>query len=177
MNELKEAIRRIAKREDEVYSLVGTVTSVDEAARIVSVRPLNGDAELFDIRLQAAQDQTDGVVAIPAKDSWVLVAFLSKETGYVAKCSQVDKIIWTVEGQELEFTKSGLKLKSDQAGFTAEVEKLIDTLSALIQTLTTFQLSTNMGPTIAVMPQVIQALMQHKTDFEAVKKNLKTMLY
>lgn len=177
MTELKQALRRITANHDEVYSLVCKVIEVDEGKRVVSVEPLNGDAVLYDIRLQAEESASVGIVAIPTKGSWVLVNFLSKETGYVAKCSQVDKIIWTVEGQELEFTKSGMKLMSEQAKFTEEVEKLLVTLGALIDTLMQFQLSTNMGPTIAVMPQVIQALTQHKTDFEGVKTNLKTMLY
>lgn len=177
MTNLKHALRQIAKSEDERYPVVGAVIEVDEAKRVITVEPLNGDAILYDVRLQASENQTDGMVAIPAMGSWVVVAFLSKEAGYVAKFSQVDKVICTVEGQELEFTKSGVSLTSDKAKFAEEVEGLLDTLGALIDTLMQFQLSTNMGPTIAVMPQVIQALTQHKTDFEQVKTNLKTMLY
>ncbi len=170
-------IRKLSQRADEVYSLVAKVTEVDEAARVCSVEPLNGDAAIFDVRLQAQESGADGVVLIPAVDSWVVVTFLSKETAYVAKCSQVDKVIWTVEKQNVEFTKDGFSLQSEQANFADQVTKMLDTLDALIQTLTEFQLATNMGPTIAVMPQIITKLTQHKTDFNQVKTDLKTMLY
>lgn len=177
MNEVAEALKKLTKTDDEVYSVVGKVTEVDEAARVCTVEPLNGDAALLDIRLQAAQEQSDGVVLIPKVGSWVVVTFTSKESGYVAERSQVDKVLWVIEGQTLEYTKAGLSLKSDQAGFAEQVEKLLDTLDGLIQTLNQFQLSTNMGPTIAVMPHIIQQLTQHKTDLKDVKTNLKTMLY
>lgn len=172
-----ESIKQLSKTADELYSVVGEVTEVDEAARVCTVRPLNGDADLLDIRLQAQEKGEDGFVLIPAVGSWAVVTFLSKETGYVAKCSTVDKVIWTVDKQQFEFTKDGMSLKNDQAAFASEVEKMMDTLDALIQTLTEFQVSTNMGPSIVVMPQIITKLTQHKTDFAQVKTNLKTMLY
>lgn len=167
----------IAKADAELYSVVGEVIEVDEAKRFCTVAPLNGDADIFDVRLQAAQELTDGVVLIPKIGSWVIVTFTGPNDGYIAERSQVDKVLWVTEKQTLEFTKAGLRLFSDKAEFTTEVEALLDTLAALIQTLTEFQLSTNMGPTIAVMPQIVAKLNQHKTDFEGVKKNLKTMLY
>ncbi len=177
MSDLKTALRKVTESDDEIYSVVGKVVEVDESARVCTVEPLNGDATLFDIRLQADQKMTDGVVLVPAKDSWVIVTFTGPADGYVAERSLVDKVLWVVEAQTLEFTKDGLSLKSDQAQFAKEVETLLDTLDALIQTLTEFQLATNMGPTISVMPQIITKLTQHKTDFAQVKTNLKTMLY
>lgn len=162
---------------DQVYSVVGTVTEVDEAARVCTVQPLNGDAELFDVRLQAELDSEDGLVLIPAVGSWVVVTFLEQNTGYVAATGKVDKVMWKVEGQKLEFSKSGLSLSSDQATYTDQVEKMMDTINALIDTLLQFQLATNMGPTVSVMPQVVALLNQHKADFSQVKTKLKTILY
>lgn len=158
-------------------SVVGKVVEVDEGGRVCTVEPINGDALLYDIRLQAEQSATDGVVIIPAVDSFVVVTMLGESDGYVAQCSRVDKVFWTVQGQTLEYTKDGLKLASADAAYTEQVEALLDTLAALIDTLLQFQLSTNMGPTISVMPQVVTALNQHKADLNEVKSKLKTMLY
>lgn len=158
-------------------SIVGKVVEVDEAGRLCTVEPINNDAVLYDVRLQAEQSATDGVVIIPAVDSYVVVTMLGESDGYVAQRSRVDKIVWTVEGQTLEYTKDGLKLASADAAYTEQVETLLDTLAALIDTLLQFQLSTNMGPTISVMPQVVTALNQHKADLNQVKSKLKTMLY
>lgn len=175
---IKEAIQRLAAPSNEqVYSVACRVTEVDETLRVCSVEPLNGDAMLYDVRLQAVQEAADGVVIVPAVDSWVVVTFLGDNDGYVAATSTVSKVLWTVEKQTLEYSASGLKLASDQAGYTEQVEALLDTLGKLIDTLLQFQLSTNMGPTITVMPQVVSALNQHKTAFDQVKSKLKTMLY
>jgi len=175
---IKEAIQELAARSNEqVYSVVGRVTEVNESARVCSVAPLNGDAMLYDVRLQAVHGAADGVVLVPAVDSWVVVTFLAENDGYVAERTTVTKVLWTVEKQTLEFTADGLKLASDQAAYTEQVEALLDTLGKLIDTLLQFQLSTNMGPTIAVMPQVVSALNQHKAAFDQVKSKLKTMLY
>lgn len=175
---IKDAIQRLAARSNEqVYSVVGRVTEVDEALRVCSVEPLNGDAMLYDVRLQAVQEAVDGLVIVPSVDSWVVVTFLGDNDGYVAATSTVSKVLWTVEKQTLEYSASGLKLASDQAGYTEQVDALLDTLGKLIDTLLQFQLSTNMGPTIAVMPQVVSALNQHKAAFDQVKSKLKTMLY
>lgn len=175
---IKDAIQQLAARSNEqVYSVVGRVTEVDEQARVCSVEPLNGDAMLYDVRLQAAQDNADGVVLVPAVNSWVVVTFLADNDGYVAERTTVEKVLWTVDKQTLEFTAKGLKLASDQAAYTEQVEALLDTMGKLIDTLLQFQLSTNMGPTISVMPQVVSALNQHKTAFDQIKSKLKTMLY
>lgn len=172
-----QSIRTLSQRADEVYSVVGKVTEVDQAARTCSVEPLNGDAELLDVRLQAEQSSDVGPVAIPAVGSWVVVTFLSKETAYVAQFSQVEKVLCVVDGATVEFTKKGVSLASDSASFADQVGALLDTLDGLIGTLLQFQLSTNMGPTIAVMPQIVTALQQHKVDFAQVKSKLETMLY
>ena len=177
MNDIASALRSITKRDDELYSVVGKVKEVNEAGRVCNVEPLNGDAEMFDVRLQAAQEQTDGLVLIPKVGSWVIVTFTGKNDGYVAERSQVDKVLLVIEGQTFEYTEKGLSMKSEQAGFAEQVEKLLDTLDALTQTLMQFQLSTNMGPTIAVMPQIIIELAQHQTDLKEVKTKIKTMLY
>lgn len=174
---LAQSIREISQRADEVYSVVGKVTEVDEGARTCSVEPLNGDAELLDVRLQAEQSRGVGPVLIPAVGSWVVVTFLSKETGYVAQFSQVEKVLCVVDGATVEFTKKGVSLVSDSASFADQVAALLDTLDGLINTLLQFQLSTNMGPTISVMPQVVTALQQHKADFAKVKSKFETMLY
>jgi hypothetical protein len=175
---IKDAIQQLAaRRNEQVYSVVCRVTEVNESARVCSVQPLNGDAMLYDVRLQAVHNGADGVVLVPAVDSWVVVTFLAENDGYVAERTTVTKVLWTVEKQTLEFTADGLKLASDQAAYTEQVEALLDTLGKLIDTLLQFQLSTNMGPTIAVMPQVLNALNQHKAAFDQVKSKLKTMLY
>lgn len=174
---IAQAIRTLSKTDDEVYSLVGKVKALDESARTCDVEPLNGDAEIFDVRLQAEQGGDFGAVLFPRVGSWVIVTFLGKSDAYVAATSEVEKVILKIENQQVEFSASGLKMNSASAGLTEQVEKLLDTLDALTDTLMQFQLATNVGPTVAVMPHVIQKITQSKADFAGVKAKLKTLFY
>ena len=56
---------------------VGTVTAVDKTARTVDVQPLNEDAPLLGVNLQANQESAVGVVQIPRKDSFVMVGYVA----------------------------------------------------------------------------------------------------
>jgi len=52
---IKEAIQQILQNDEEIYSIVGEVTAVDESARTVDVQPNDESAELFGVLLQANQ--------------------------------------------------------------------------------------------------------------------------
>ena len=177
MTVIATAIKKLSETGDQVYSVVGTVTEVDELARVCTVKPLNDDADIFDVRLQAELDSEDGLVLVPAVESWVIVTFLGPNTGYIAATGKVDKLMWKVDGQQMEMSKDGLKIFNEQTTYTEQMEAFIDTATALIDTLLQFQLATNMGPTISVMPQIVSLLEKHKADFGQVKTKLKTMLY
>lgn len=97
MLEIREAIQRIVKDSEEMYSVVATITSVDEAARTVDIQPIDGSAELFDVKLQANIDGTTGLVQIPTVDSYVVATFLSKDTAFISLCTDVDKILIDTE--------------------------------------------------------------------------------
>lgn len=160
-----------------VVSVIGTVTEVDEAQRTCVLEPLNGDAVVYDVRLQANVGEATGPVCIPKVGAYGIAVFLGDNNAFLALFQEVEKVLWTVDEQVLEFTKDGFSLSNQQAKFAQEQAKLIDTLSALIDTLLQFQLATNMGPTISVMPQIVTLLNQHKVDLTAVKTNLKTLIY
>ncbi len=156
---------------------LGTITEVDEAQRTCVLEPLSGDAVRYDVRLQAAIGETDGPVMIPKVGAWGIAVFLGDNNAFLSLFQTVEKVVWKVDEQVLEFTKDGLSLSNQQAKFAEEQVKLLDTFSALIDTLLQFQLATNMGPTISVMPQIVGLLNQHKGDLTAIKTNLKTLIY
>lgn len=94
---IREILNEIVKNRDEIYSIVAKVTEVDEDTRTVDVEPLNGDAEIFGVRLQADQESESGVVIIPKVETNVVVTFLNKSTGFVSLVTEVDKIHVTSE--------------------------------------------------------------------------------
>jgi hypothetical protein len=89
---IPQMLREIVKDRNEIYSVVGKVISLNENERSCDVEPLNGDADLFGVRLQADLSASTGAVVIPKIDSHVIVTFLNNSTGFVSVCTDVDKI-------------------------------------------------------------------------------------
>lgn len=90
---IRELIQELAKGEmQELYSTVCTVTAVDSTERTCDVMPVNGDAKILGVRLQAGLNGTVGFVMLPAVDSQVVVTWLNKTTGYVALMSEVEEV-------------------------------------------------------------------------------------
>ena len=94
---LEEIIYRVIKRL-EIYSLVGTVSDIDETQRICTVSPLDGSAVVYGVRLQASLSPqngplNNGVVNIPKDQSNVIVTFLNKDTGFISQMTEVAKTI------------------------------------------------------------------------------------
>lgn len=91
--EITELLRQLTKSKEEIYSIICTVDAIDETKRVISAIPNNGDAEIFDVRLQSNVSGSLGFVCIPKAGSEVVVSFLSKSVAYVALFSAVDKIL------------------------------------------------------------------------------------
>lgn len=137
-------------------SKVCKVIGINTDSRTIDVEPLDGTSTIFDVRLQAFVDNTEGVVVFPKKDSEVVVTLLNNQTGFISSYSEIDYI---------QFVKGDVDLKK-------ELDKMFDVMSSLIEILTKFQLLTNMGTTIQVMPNVLLDLQKLKQKNEAIKKQL-----
>ena len=73
-----------------------TVNSVDRELLTCTVTPQDG-VELAEVRLKAGiEQQSDGMVEIPAIDSSVLVVIMANEedNAFVAKCSKVEEVLF-----------------------------------------------------------------------------------
>lgn len=94
MDNIKQLLQNIVKDPTvENYSIVCSVLDCDEAERSVDVQPLNGDAEIFDVRLQSEFNSTAGFCLIPSVGSVVIVTFLNNKTGYVSTFSEIAKVL------------------------------------------------------------------------------------
>jgi hypothetical protein len=89
IEDIKNAIRTVAAI-DENWSVVCTVSEVDLAERTCSCTPVNGDAVLTGVRLNA--DNKKGFTLIPTSGSKVVVTMINKSTGYVAMVSEVSEV-------------------------------------------------------------------------------------
>lgn len=146
---LKEALEKLLENNDELYSIIGTVDSVDKNKRTCDVLPLQDKAAvLYDVRLQADLEGSKGMLCFPTIGSVVVVTFLNKDSGYVALFSEVDSVELVVGQQKMDYDKDGLLLESAQGS-------LLSAWKDLLGILKEFKLFTNSGLTVAVTPDVI----------------------
>ena len=93
-NTIKSLLREITKdRTVEIYSVLCSVDSVDPTERTIDATPLNGDAQIFNIRLQSEINSNIGLCIFPVVGSVVIVTFMNKLTGFVSTFSEIDKIL------------------------------------------------------------------------------------
>ena len=84
--------------EHEIYSVQGTVKSVDVDIRTCVVTPADGGPDILDVRLEA--DYTEGISTdpkgffiVPVVDSLVIVTFMDKNNAFLSAWTNIDKVI------------------------------------------------------------------------------------
>ena len=101
---IQEAIKMITQRElarSEMYCVLCTINSVDTSERTCEVTPLNGKADLFDVRFQAELSLTEGLFIEPKVNSTVLVAFINSVQAAVVMCSEIENIYIDTQGDTI----------------------------------------------------------------------------
>lgn len=123
MSTIKNLIRQIAADGNSMSLLVGTVSAVDTKARTVDVEPINEDAPVLGVNLQANQEATLGVVLFPRVGSYVAVAMLS---GYAAGVVVLTEDVESIEvninnGTKLTVTEDGIRVNVKD-GITLDID-------------------------------------------------------
>lgn len=77
MNNIAEAIRKMAQGGRQTVSLICTVDAVDKDTRTVDCTPIDEGAPLLGVNLQANQESKFGVVVYPRVGSYVVVGFVA----------------------------------------------------------------------------------------------------
>lgn len=161
---IQDSLKLLLKNNTENYSIVAKVESVDKNKRTCTVVPVSdADDKIFGVRLQANQEGTKGIVCFPVVDSQVIVTFQNKQTGYVALFSEIESYEIIIENQTFNYDKDGLELSSPQGSLKSAFEDLLNILK-------NFKLSTNMGVTIAVLPDIVLQIEQLKTKLNSFLK-------
>lgn len=143
---ISDAIKYLAIKGEEIYLVQGRVITVDDKARVCTVKPIDGSAEIHNCLLQGAYGYAKGFVLVPKKDSKVIVGFLSPHEAAVLLTSEIEKIQLTTTSDSLQ--------------------KLLLDLCAAIEQLT---VSTPAGPSGTPLPPTIQAI-------ENLKQRIKNFL-
>lgn len=87
---IRESLKKLTQTNEEIYSIVCSVDSVDTTNNTCDCTPKDGSADLLGVRLMA-QNQT-GFLIIPKVNSIVVVTMLNRSTGYVALFSELSEI-------------------------------------------------------------------------------------
>lgn len=120
MAEIKDLIKQLGQSKEEIYSLVCTVYEIDEEKRVISVKPNNGSADVFDVRLQTVVSSGLGLVCFPENDSEVMITFVSKEIAYVSLFSVIEKIQLNIGDFSFFVDASNMNMSIDNIDVIAE---------------------------------------------------------
>lgn len=114
---------------------VGTVTAVDKEARTVDVQPLNEDAPLLGVNLQANQGSTVGVVQIPRKDSFVMVGYVADgAAGMVILCDDIEEVQVVIKDTgtaSVVVDENGVTMNGGKLGGMVKVEDITTRLNLI----------------------------------------------
>lgn len=88
--DLRDALRSLVKPNNDGFNKVCTIDSIDLTTLTCYCIPLNGDADIINVRLMANVD--NGFLLIPEINSIVIVSFLSDDSAYVSLVSKVSEI-------------------------------------------------------------------------------------
>jgi len=82
-------------KQNQLYSLMGTIDSVDSSNRTCIVKPNDGSPLLNDVSLEADYNESEskGFYIVPAIGSNVIVTFKSKDYGYLSAWTEIDQVV------------------------------------------------------------------------------------
>lgn len=148
VTDIRQAIQSLSGLNDLQYEgVLCKVSDIDLATFTCTCTPTNGDAEFYDVLLNA--DAEKGFTLIPANNSVVIVQQTSQATAYVSMVSKVDQVY----------------IAGDANGGLVKVTELTTKLNQLVT-----QISANFTAITAIYPYTIVPLTPFTpTDYQNLK--------
>jgi hypothetical protein len=175
---IKEVIRKLANTDEEVYSIIAKVVNVDNTNRTVDVSPINGDAPIIDVKLQALEKSEDGLVMIPAVGSFVIVTFIDDVKAFVTSTDVLDSILVNIGSQAIRINSEGIAVKSSITDLSDELSTFVDIIKGILSDLEQFKVlcSGPGSPSSAVFPASIGKLKQRSIQLDEMRNKLQTII-
>jgi len=108
MTEILEQFLSERLDRENFYSVLGKAINVDSDKRICDLESIEGDANRAGINLQAVESETKGVVLIPKEGSFIIATFTDKRTGFVSLTSEIEKIHFEANDEDLKIILNDL---------------------------------------------------------------------
>lgn len=130
--DIRTAIRELSKNDTKMI-IPAIVDKVDNDRRTVDCTPLNDEAPLLGINLQACQGgKHGGVLLVPRKGSHVVVALYDTSgRGCVILTEEIERILIEVEGTTVDITASGVTINGGDNHGMVKVKALTERLNAI----------------------------------------------
>jgi hypothetical protein len=127
-----------------------------------------GELELTEVRLKATiNGNGDKLLMLPKVGSMVLIGSLTGDLKSLA-------VLRVNELEKLEYEQNGLKIGVDSTDGKLSIQNnsinLKDVFQGLTDLLKQFKVTTPSGPSTAILPDTMQAVMKFETDFKNLLK-------
>ena len=120
--------------ENELYSIQGTVKSINVNIRTCVVTPTNGGPDILDVRLEADYTEgsttaSKGFFVVPTVSSLVIITFMSKEESFISAWTSIDNVV-AKQGEWIfnDGLNSGLVKVAEMTSRLNDLEALFDQL-------------------------------------------------
>lgn len=122
MDNIKDAIRKLAQQDGETFALVCTVDAVDKKARTIDCTPVNEGAPLLGVNLQANQGSDFGLVIYPEKGAFVVVGFMADgAAGLMLATDKIESAEMVIGETAAAIDAEGVRVKT--AKMSADINK------------------------------------------------------
>ena len=124
MLNIREIFEEFVKNQldkENFYSVIGKAVNVDSDKRICDIESIEGNATRSGIRLQSVVSESKGFVLIPKEDSFIVVSFFDRSTGFVSLTSEIEKIHFEAGGEDLKLILNDLIKEIKNAIITTPV--------------------------------------------------------
>jgi len=175
---LRKALQTLANKEEEPYSVLAEVLSLDKDQRTIHAKPINGDAEVYNARLQSSLSGTIGMVQFPLVGSYVILSFVSKTVAIVVCTEEIEESILRIGNQEIRVNSDGVAIKSTTSDLSKVMNDLADTIKSTLSLLETFTVVCGSpgSPSASVFPATIGRLRSESLKIDKFKQQLNTII-
>jgi len=125
-----ELIRAIVEKK-EFYFFTASVLAVNQSERTCDCQPLNGDADIFGVRLQAVIDETTGIYIVPKQGSYVIGGFLIKNDAFIILCSEIESFEIVIGSMSFKMDGSKIIMNEGNLGGLVKIQDLVNKLNLL----------------------------------------------
>ncbi len=148
MSGIKKYVRALAGQAPIQTYLCKVVNVEDDRCEC---EPLQGGAKFLDVRLRSIlDDNTDGLLLIPKKNSVVLIGIIENNdsAAFLLQCSEIEELKFkNAGGMTIDVLKDIVKLNGDQCKGLVKLDELKDNLDAIKDYLSALKTAVSSGLT------------------------------